>query len=494
LNSYCRSAKGWTENEIAVDYLQWFDEHTRSKLAPGEKRLLLLDGHVSHFSKAFIERALELDIVVLCYPPHSTHIFQGLDVVLFSRAKAEWTKSRDKWEFETGEGVTKETFLQVFGEAYIAAFTPENNKKAFEKTGVHPFNRHILQPKDLAPSIEHSKHATLPMQIPPHVEAFIGIFRQAMDQEGEDDEEIGPGNDWETDDEDDNDGSNAGADDDEDDPGLHSNDNDVHHPILFRPRPATNLQNPMLTPDRPTRAVTSAPRGQLAIGRTPAHRRLRSALQASTPLRPLLRSSSFNSPARMPKRVYLRPTTRVHWDSLPRPATSLADENSMLREQLRKAKLLEDEYKTCLEVSHSQLAMAGMYAETCRQRAVAASKKSKGGKGRRVNATGFARIVSDAQLLEELERMDEEEEQLARDKEARREARKAKGAAAERHKAFMAARRQAWDAAKAKHEELVAEWEREGRFGKKPQRPKQLEVYVASGLDAEDRWEEEQHV
>jgi hypothetical protein len=90
--------------------------------------------------KAFIERAIELDIVVLCYLPHSMHIFQGLNIVLFSHAKAEWTKSRDKWESKTGEGVIKELFLEVFGEAYTVAFTPTNNMKAFEKTGVHPFN------------------------------------------------------------------------------------------------------------------------------------------------------------------------------------------------------------------------------------------------------------------------------------------------------------------------------------------------------------------
>jgi len=76
-----------------VDYLCWFNKKTRSKLEAGERRLLLLDGHVSHFSKAFIEQAIELDIVILCYPPHSTHLLQGLNVVLFAHAKAEWTKS-----------------------------------------------------------------------------------------------------------------------------------------------------------------------------------------------------------------------------------------------------------------------------------------------------------------------------------------------------------------------------------------------------------------
>ena len=148
LHSYCHSEKGWTENKIAVDYLHWFNKHTKSKLEAGEKCLLPLDGHVSHFSKTFIQWAIELNIVVLCYPPHSTHVLQGLDMVLFSHAKVEWTKSHDWWECDTGEMVTKETFLNVFGESYLAAFTPANNKKPFSKTGVHPFGHSVIKSKD----------------------------------------------------------------------------------------------------------------------------------------------------------------------------------------------------------------------------------------------------------------------------------------------------------------------------------------------------------
>jgi hypothetical protein len=126
-----------------------------------------------------------------------------------------------------------------------------------------------------------------------------------------------------------------------------------------------------------------------------------------------------------------------------------------------------------------------MYAETCRKRAMAASRKKKGGKGCRVNGTGFMRIVTDHELLAELDRMDEEEE-AKRVKAARREAREAKGAALAWHKAFMQARRRAWEAAKLEHDKLVVQWEEDCRSGTKPKRPKQHEVYYALGLDVED--------
>ena len=108
-----------------------------AKLKAGEKQLLLLDGHVSHFSKAFIEHAIELSIVMLCYPPHSTHLLQGLDIILFSCVKAEWMKSGDKFEQETSEGVAKETFLQVFGEQGCPTGYPYGSVKIFPCSKLH---------------------------------------------------------------------------------------------------------------------------------------------------------------------------------------------------------------------------------------------------------------------------------------------------------------------------------------------------------------------
>jgi len=355
---YCCSSKGWTENEIAMDYLQWFDKHTHLKLQPRDKRLLLLDGHISHFSKAFIERALELDIVILCYPPHSTHLLQGLDVVLFSRAKAEWTKALDRWERETGEGVSKETFLQVFGAAYIAAFTPENNKKAFEKTVVHPFNRSVIKPKDLVPNIEHSKHVSLPFEVPPCVELFMDTFRLAVD----DDEVEG----WET--ENRADGDDGDDDDDESDLDGGGGDGGAHHSLLFCHRAPPGEQGTRVGPSCHRAVQTSRSacnKNESTVPKTPAHQRLRRSLENATPLRGLVQGAPSGSPAKRPQKFYLHLATRVKWTSLPRPASSLADENDMLREELLHARRRDMEYKTCLEASHAQLAIMGMYAQTC---------------------------------------------------------------------------------------------------------------------------------
>lgn len=50
--------KGWTDGEIGALWIKQFDEQTCNK-ANGHTRLLLVDGHNSHYTHAFLEYAQE---------------------------------------------------------------------------------------------------------------------------------------------------------------------------------------------------------------------------------------------------------------------------------------------------------------------------------------------------------------------------------------------------------------------------------------------------
>ena len=63
-----------------------FDRQTKEKAA-GRTRVLLMDGHSSHYSLELLRFARENNIIVLGYPPHCTHVLQGLDVVCFAKMK-----------------------------------------------------------------------------------------------------------------------------------------------------------------------------------------------------------------------------------------------------------------------------------------------------------------------------------------------------------------------------------------------------------------------
>ncbi|KAF5346191.1 hypothetical protein D9756_011122 [Leucocoprinus leucothites] len=85
------SKKGWTDNVIGLEYAKHFEALTRSR-ANGRTRVLYLDGHASHVTRSFLEHCQNHSIKVICYPPHITHIYQGLDVVVFSPLKAAYGK------------------------------------------------------------------------------------------------------------------------------------------------------------------------------------------------------------------------------------------------------------------------------------------------------------------------------------------------------------------------------------------------------------------
>lgn len=130
-----------------------------------------MDGHTSHYSRDFLEHARERKILVLCYPSHTTHIYQGLDVVIFSVLKRRLSQERDVWVRKYMKEITKENFLEIYGHAHIETLTPENVRAAFRKTGVHPFDPTVVTESMLAPSKPtSSSDSNLPVA-PPHTNA-----------------------------------------------------------------------------------------------------------------------------------------------------------------------------------------------------------------------------------------------------------------------------------------------------------------------------------
>jgi hypothetical protein len=91
-----------------------FKRKTAAK-ANGEYRLLLVNGHNSHYTRGFLKHARTHQVLVLCYPAHTTHIYQGLDVVVFSVLKKHLSEERDHYERMKGETISKSS-LRCMGE------------------------------------------------------------------------------------------------------------------------------------------------------------------------------------------------------------------------------------------------------------------------------------------------------------------------------------------------------------------------------------------
>jgi hypothetical protein len=67
------SENGWTTNELGLQWLKHFDEHTKKRVI-GAHRLLIIDSHESHDSLDFQQYCKDNKIITLCMPPHSSHL------------------------------------------------------------------------------------------------------------------------------------------------------------------------------------------------------------------------------------------------------------------------------------------------------------------------------------------------------------------------------------------------------------------------------------
>ncbi|CAK5278846.1 unnamed protein product [Mycena citricolor] len=169
--------KGWTNQEITVEYLRDFDDQTQEKAA-GRTCLLVVDGHNSRYSLELLRLARSLRIHILCYPAHGTHVYQGLDVVIFSPLKREWTNAKLEFSRRERQPVNKTNFLKIYGQAHLKAMTETNIKTAFRKTGVWPFNPSVITSDMMAPSLETSVMNVLPVPPTTPVRAISNLMHQ----------------------------------------------------------------------------------------------------------------------------------------------------------------------------------------------------------------------------------------------------------------------------------------------------------------------------
>jgi len=161
--------------KFGLAWIKDFDTKTHAK-ANGCTHLLLVNGHNSHYTCAFLEYACANNIQILCYPAHTTHVYQGLDIAVFGPLKQMWSEEWNKYERETKKSLTKETFLSVYGTAHTRAVTEDTVHTAFCKTGAWPFNPDAVTKDMMAPSCDTSSQCHLPVPQPSPIKAIAKMM------------------------------------------------------------------------------------------------------------------------------------------------------------------------------------------------------------------------------------------------------------------------------------------------------------------------------
>ena len=156
------SPNGWTNEEICCIWMRHFVEHT----AHIENRILLLDGHASHYAYDAIDLAKKNNISVLTFPSNCTHVLQPLDVGVFNNFKQKMKTQLGqllvtRTDLNLSQARTcKETICDLIKLAHTECMVPNVILHAFRETGIAPLDeKRLLDSGKLSPSLASSVNA-----------------------------------------------------------------------------------------------------------------------------------------------------------------------------------------------------------------------------------------------------------------------------------------------------------------------------------------------
>ncbi len=146
------NASGWMTKETFLKYLEHFEKHAR----PSENHpvLLIMDNHASHTTLESVNYCREHHIVMLGIPPHTSGRLQPLDVGVFGPLKRKFEVVCDNFLIANpGKVIRIENIPSLFNMAYKLVAKVETAIKAFEATGIQPFNPDVFSEDDFEASL-----------------------------------------------------------------------------------------------------------------------------------------------------------------------------------------------------------------------------------------------------------------------------------------------------------------------------------------------------
>lgn len=142
---------GWMTAELFPEVLKHIVVHTNC--SSEHKILLLIDNHESHLSVEAIRFCKANGIVLLSFPPHTTHRMQPLDVGIFGPFKTYIATAFNDWMLaHPGQAISIRNISSLSSKPYENAFSMRNIKQSFHKTGLWPPNQLIFTDADFIAS------------------------------------------------------------------------------------------------------------------------------------------------------------------------------------------------------------------------------------------------------------------------------------------------------------------------------------------------------
>ncbi|KAJ8936826.1 hypothetical protein NQ318_015293 [Aromia moschata] len=134
-------------------------------LAFEHKVLVLLDNHDSHLYVPIINYCKENGIVLLSFPPHTSHKLHPLDRSVYEPFKCYFNSCMDSWmKTHPGQTMTIYDIPGIVAEAFSRATRSVNVIAGFKVSGILPYNRLVFEDDEFASSTVTGR------QLPEHLQ------------------------------------------------------------------------------------------------------------------------------------------------------------------------------------------------------------------------------------------------------------------------------------------------------------------------------------
>ncbi|OWY94480.1 Retroelement [Phytophthora megakarya] len=132
---------GFMNNWLFIRWLKFFAEQVPAEIK--RPLLLIMDGCSSHISLEVVDMADELEIMLVCLPANSTHLFQPLDVAVFGSFKSKLQFFIDLMGSDKSDNfsIPKDAAVEMAGLAWNNCNFSANIKAGFKGCGIYPLSR-----------------------------------------------------------------------------------------------------------------------------------------------------------------------------------------------------------------------------------------------------------------------------------------------------------------------------------------------------------------
>ncbi|XP_068567903.1 uncharacterized protein [Cebidichthys violaceus] len=147
---YGKSPAGYMDSEL---FRKWFVGHFLKFAAQERPLLLIMDGHQSHLDPELVRAAQREGVILLCLPPHTSHILQPLDVSFFGPLKANFSGvTGDLLAVSHSFLVSKKEFSRVLRDSYQRVKDRRLVVAGFRRCGLYPLDPMAIDWSRVMPS------------------------------------------------------------------------------------------------------------------------------------------------------------------------------------------------------------------------------------------------------------------------------------------------------------------------------------------------------